>query len=395
MVPQQPSLGSRKYLLTFGRSRAKWILLAGLAVVGSIVAWGRGQLPEREHQAPTAGVSGAGESEGPGGGNAQKTAPDLQLYREVVAEVRAGGDYYNVARQRIPSFGFPIHSPLNWRLPTYAWLFARLPGPLSIQAALVLLSIAALAMAFIAEKRRSGPFGAAFLVLLLFGVVRWSLDGEAFYTQEVWAATLILISLSAYMLNRPTAAIITGCAALMLRELALPYCVAGMTVAVVGRRWKESAGWALGIGLFFCFYAWHIGQVRAQLADIGTAGGTDMGQWLRLGGLDFVLLTERMNGLFFAAPALVLWLYLLGSLMGLASRSDTGSRVACLAAVLYLLAFAVVGRPENFYWGLMYAPLLPWGIVAILNRIVSRDHGRDSNEFSNVAPSGLSSLLVR
>jgi hypothetical protein len=83
---------------------------------------------------------------------------------------------------------------------------------------------------------------------------------------------------------------------------------------------------------------------------------------MRCGGLDFVLLTVRMNSLLFAAPPAALWLFLLVSLIGLAQRSDATSRLCCLAALLYLLAFAFVGRPENFYWGLLYAPLLPWGV---------------------------------
>lgn len=350
------------------RSRATWTLLAALAIVGAVVGWGRGQLPERDPAPVVSEVPLKSQA------SSERTAPDLQLYREVVADVRAGHDYYSVARQKIPSFGFPIHSPLNWRLPTYAWLFALLPGPRWIQAALVFLSLVGLALAFAAEKQRSGPLGATFVVLLLVGVVRWSLDGEAFYTQEAWAATLILISLSAYMLNWPVVAVVAGGAALLFRELAFPYCVAGLTVALLGRRWKESAGWACGIGLFFAYYAWHFVQVRAQLAGLGESGGTDLAQWLRLGGLDFVLLTGRMNGLLFAAPALVLWLYLLASLMGLADRTDPGSRVACLAAVLYLLAFAVIGRQENFYWGLMYAPLLPWGLVAFGQKIARALH---------------------
>jgi len=77
-----------------------------------------------------------------------------------------------------------------------------------------------------------------------------------------------------------------------------------------------------------------------------------------------VLLTARMNSLMFHWPAVLLWLYLVLTLLGLANREDLASRVSCLAALMYLIAFAIVGRPENFYWGLMYAPLLPAGVIA-------------------------------
>jgi len=34
------------------------------------------------------------------------------------------------------------------------------------------------------------------------------------------------------------------------------------------------------------------------------------------------------------------------------------------AAVSYLAAYCLVGMEVNFYWGLLYAPLLPAGIAA-------------------------------
>ena len=326
--------------------------LAGLALVtvaGLALAWNRGQLPQREPTAPTA--------------TANPTAPDLDLYRQVVAEVRGGRPYYAAAREQIPAHGFPIASPLNWRLPTYAWLFALVPGPRWIQAALVLLSIAALAATFVAQKRDGGAAPAIATMLLLVGVVRWALDGDAYLAQEPWAATLIALSLAMHALGGRwrAAAVATGIAALLFRELALPFCGIACLSAAWNRRWRESAGWAAGIVLFFAFFAWHVAQVRAQLTEIAAPGGAGLVQWLRLGGLDFVLLTTRMNGLLFAAPAGVLWLYLLAALAGLAARTDETSRLACFAALAYLLAFAVLGRPENFYWGLLPAPLLAWG----------------------------------
>ena len=77
--------------------------------------------------------------------------PDLALYRDVIRDVRDGQGYYCAVRQRIPQYGFPISSPLNWRLPTYAWLLSRLPGEWAIQAALVGLS-ALVALTFLAKR---------------------------------------------------------------------------------------------------------------------------------------------------------------------------------------------------------------------------------------------------
>jgi uncharacterized membrane protein len=143
-------------------------------------------------------------------------------------------------------------------------------------------------------------------------------------------------------------AVAAGIGALLFRELALPYCLVAGGFAVWNRRWVEAAAWVAGIALFFGFFAWHVGQVKAQLAGTEVAASAGLSQWLRFGGLDFVLLTTRLNSLLFAAPAWLLWQFLLLSLVGLSRSNDESSKIACLTALLYLAAFAVVGRPENF-----------------------------------------------
>jgi hypothetical protein len=343
--------------------RTALVVFAVLALMGMSLGWNLGELPARR------------EASTQPDGQASPTAPDLQLYREVVAAVRGGSNYYDVAHVKIQQHGFPIASPFNWRLPTYAWVFSLLPGPAWIQGALIVLSILALALAFVSESKCSGLRYAAITTFLLFGVVRWAIDGDAYFTQEVWAATLILISISACRLESKIqnpkskiawqlVAISAGLTALAFRELALPYCCVAVAVSLWHRRWWQAAAWTAGIVAFFAFLAWHIGQVQSQLASTeAAAAGGGLAQWLRFGGLDFVLLTTRMNSLLFAAPGWLLWLYVCAGLLGLARRNDAASQLACLAALAYLGAFAIVGRPENFYWGLMAAPLLPWGVA--------------------------------
>ena len=363
------------------------IVWSALLIAGLALGWNMGRLPDREMATMDGPVT-------------QGLAPDLALYSEVIADVRSGRDYYDSAREHIPQNGFPIASPLNWRLPTYAWLLSRLPCCGWIQLTLIALSVAALGLAFAAQSRHHGVGLAAVSTFFLFGVVRWSIDGHAYLAQEPWSATLILISLSAYARGEPrsdlatdetrtntdtassvfhpcpsvaqclvwrTLAVTAGIAALFFRELALPYCLVACAFAGWNRRWLEAVTWAGGIGLFFAFFAWHVSQVQAQLAGTALAASSSLAQWLRFGGLDFVLLTTRMNSLLFAAPGCLLWAYVLVGLIGLAQSRNESSRLACLATLLYLMAFAVVGRPENFYWGLMPAPLLAWGVGGAIN----------------------------
>src|SRR6185295_62508 len=156
-------------------------------------------------------------------------------------------------------------------------------------------------------------------------------------------------------------AVLAGTSALMFRELALSYCGIALLIAAWNRRWLEAAGWSVSIVAFFAFYAWHMNQVHAQLAAAGATASSSLAQWLRFGGLDYVLLTTRMNSIFFHAPGWLLWLYLLTALLGLSRQPSESNHLACLTTLSYLLAFAILGRPENFYWGLLPAPLLACG----------------------------------
>ncbi|MDX1944541.1 MAG: hypothetical protein SFU86_03970 [Pirellulaceae bacterium] len=340
-------------------ARLTLVVYALLAIAGIGLAGHKGRLPHPE----LAAAEDAGNA---------PTAADLQLYREIIAEVRGGADYYEVARQKLPQFGFPISSPFNWRLPTYAWLFASVRDNRWLQGALIALGVGGLGLAFVAERRRSNnPWQSLLVAGLLFGVFRWTFDGEAYLAQEVWAGVLLMISLAAQFLageDSPPArsrwivlSVLAGTAALLIRELALPYCLLAGVLAAGRRRWWEAAGWIAGILAFGLFLAWHIGQVQHQQAGASGDTAAGLGQWLRFGGLDFVLLTTRMNSLGFTAPAMLLWLYVLAAAVGSSRQTDSASRLGCLAAQGYLLAFAVVGRPENFYWGLLAAPFLAWG----------------------------------
>ena len=55
-------------------------------------------------------------------------------------------------------------------------------------------------------------------------------------------------------------------------------------------------------------------------------------------------------------------LVLLGSLLGLISaRSPWTDRIAA-TTILFLALFMALGRPDNYYWGMIVAPLLVMGL---------------------------------
>lgn len=357
-------LSNRCFDISPRQAQGMLVLLAAAAFLGGVYSWDKGKLPVRGDmgETPATGADVVSSSTG------EDAAPDLQLYRDVVAKVRRGENYYAAAKPELLKHGFPIHSTFNWRLPTYAWLFALLPGPGAIQGLLVILAAAGLALHFQAELTARGIGAAVVSSLLLIGVVKWSLDGLAFYTQEIWAAVLVLISASTFGRKETAWRIVSisaGILALLFRELALPFCFWGAAFAAWNRRWHDAAAWTSGIVLFCAFLYWHSRQVAAHLTPqdlVGAGGG--ISQWLQFGGLDFVLLTARLNGLLFTAPGPILFLYLLLALLGLATTRDERLTLQLLAAGSYLAAFCMIGMTVNFYWGLLYAPLLPAGVAA-------------------------------
>src|SRR5688572_5682998 len=100
-------------------ARAALSVIALLAISGAVLGWNRGQLPH--------GASRRAAEDALNASYAAPTGVDLQLYEQVIADVRGGRGYYAVAGEKLPQFGFPTSSPFNWRLPTYAWLLAMLP----------------------------------------------------------------------------------------------------------------------------------------------------------------------------------------------------------------------------------------------------------------------------
>jgi hypothetical protein len=304
---------------------------------------------------------------------------DYELYRDIICDVRQGENFYHASHVRLREMGGRLGSVFNWRLPTYAYLGALLPSDRAVQIAVLAFSGLALVLAGFAEVREQGPLRAVALVVLLAAVLRWNCEGLAFYAQEMWVAVLFTISLSAtakadqarerqgtarsIAIGWTVLAVGSGWLALLCRELALPYCVAAGVVAWSYRRRGEAAAWLAGCGVFLVLLAWHSSAVLAQLTDLERSSSAGAWEWIVVGGMGTLLMTARMNSFLYVAPNWLLVVYVFAALVGLADSPRRHCTLAAVAALLYLAAFCVVGLDINFYWGLMYAPLLPFGII--------------------------------
>jgi hypothetical protein len=307
----------------------------------------------------TVGCLWAALSPKPTSGLPEADGSDLRVYRRIIERVHAGEDYYDAAGSELRAGGYPTGAMFNWRTPTYAWVLGMLPALVWGQIALVMLALLTTCLAFVTLLRQVGLFMALAATILLWGAFHWCVDGEAYLSQELWSGILLGLSVAAYAIDRRRLGTAAGLGALFFRELALPYVVLTLTLACWQRRRKEAAVLFGGLMLYGLLLLFHGVQVSRHVLPTDRLPGS----WIQFGGLAFLLQTCRMNAFLFSAPAWVSALYLPLSLLGLAGwKGETGLRLS-LTAVVYIAAFAVVGQPFNDYWGLLYAPLLPFGLA--------------------------------
>jgi hypothetical protein len=285
---------------------------------------------------------------------------DLRLYRTIVEHVRAGEDYYEAAGHELRAVGYPTGSIFNWRPPLYAWVFSLFPTLVWAQAVVAMFAALALILSSTVLYRDGGIGWAVAGLFPLIGALHWSIDGDAFLSQEFCSGMLITLSVCAYAYARWRAGLAIGLLALFFRELALPYCLIALVLARRERRRAEIVAWLFGLTLYAIYMMVHITAVARQILPDDRMPAS----WLQFGGPAFLLLTCRMNAYLFNAPLWLSALYLPLALLGLSAWSGAIGMRLGLTASAYVAAFAVVGQPFNDYWGLMYAPLLSFGFAA-------------------------------
>jgi hypothetical protein len=307
-----------------------------LAILGLVTG------AERERPAPGSGPTDLGLY----AYAAEAGAHPRTWHRDVVAEQRREG--------------YELKPFLVVRPPALSFLLAALKTDPLRRLALAALALGSLA-AWWSRLGREGvsPLPRTFdLVALVSGALP-AAAAAAPYLHEVWAGLLVSLSLALRRDDRFGAAVAAGLAAALIRELAAPYLAVMAAIALVERRPREAAAWTFALCLFAAALAWHAHAVDALVLPEDRAGGG----WLALSGWPFVLHAAQWNAALAVAPAWVAALLVPAALAGAATwDSPLGRRLAAVLAA-YVLAFTALGRPENFYWGLMFAPLLPLGLA--------------------------------
>ena len=285
---------------------------------------------------------------------------DLGLYAYAVRAAADPSSYYAhvIAEQRRE--GYQLKPFVTVRPPALSFLLAALGTETLRRLAIAALALASLAAWWVRLGREAvAPLPRALDVIALATGALTAIAPQAPYMHEVWAGLLISLSLALRSETRFTAAVAAGLAAALVRELAVPYLAVMMATALLGRHWREAAGWALAILLFAAALVLHAHSVDALVLPSDHAGAG----WRKVSGWPFVLHAAQWNAVLAVSPARVTAIAVPVALAGAATWASSLGRRLAATLVAYALAFAVIGRPENFYWGLMFAPLLPLGFA--------------------------------
>jgi hypothetical protein len=293
-------------------------------------------------------------------GNAQEDVADVLLYDRIVADVRAGRDYHEAAADAQRAGDYPLRPFVTMRLPTLAWVQAALPGRAASTILLHLLIVgAAAAWAWRLRSLGARPTQVAIGALLVLAGSTTLRLPELLSWHEGWAALLVALSLAVRGERRFGLAIALGLAAVLIREHAVVYPAMMAAAALLSRRSREAACWSAAIALFALFLLWHAGQVLAvTLPTDGASPG-----WASGGGWSFVVTMIQLTGPLRLFPQPLAALLVPLAMLGWAGwRTAIGARAALMLAA-YLLAFALFGRIDNFYWGFLVAPLILLGLL--------------------------------
>lgn len=285
--------------------------------------------------------------------------PDLTLYRKITERVANGEDYYSAAARELRSGNYPLKPFVTFRLPTMAHLGAAL-GP----SAMLLLLYGVMAVTLLAWWRRlDGVFddpGRRLTGIMLIGAgMAVGFSGQYVGLHDLWSGILIALSIALHRDNRAWPAIMIAGLALFIRELALPFVLLMGAFALYRRNWREVAGWTLLVLAFGLVLFLHMRCVAAVVlpSDPSSPGWTSLSGWSGF----LRMMTE--TGPFRGFPHWIAIIATILALFGWASWKSITGLFCMLFFGGYALIFMVLGRPDNFYWGLMVAPTLLLGLA--------------------------------
>lgn len=352
VTPRAPLwLASASRYAGISKTRARIVLASLIALIVVMTPFRSFEPPQPLSPAELAAAEKIGRGE-----------TDLALYEAIVDAVRHGGDYYIVTADALrASPGYPLRPFVTFRPPLLAEVQAHLP------AAYVFLLLWGLVAAtwYTWTSRLSvalpDPVVRGIAALLLLGGLAVSVQPALIASHEVWAALLIAWSLALRRPGRWVEAISLAVIAMLIRETAALYVVVMAAIAWIEGERREAAGWVVALGVFAVALAAHalaVSQV-VRVTDPASDG------WAGLSGLEFFAVTLKHATVLEVFPFVAVAPVIALALFGWTAWRDPLATRMTVMLVGYGFLIALFARHNNFYWGLMAAPVFLAGLVFV------------------------------
>lgn len=308
------------------------------------------------------------------------TVTNVALYNAVVDKMIDGKSYYEAIDESQAVRGFPTRPFPTVREPALATVESWLGGSRPMRYVLLLL-LTTMGLVTIVRLRSVATSLASWVASSTLAVVSPVLffNSESVDLNEYWAGLLVALALACLSATRWRVSIVLAFMAVLVRELALPLLGA---IAVYEFLWgnrRRAAAWVAATVAFAVVLAIHAVNVENSVAPstVHSPG------WIKFGGWPFFVDSVRYSSLMAVMPVAVAAIAVPLAMLGWLSRhGDFADRVTMVLAA-YALAFMVVGRPGNFYWGMLFVVVLMPGIAFSpsalmgLYRAVRRPNVRD------------------
>jgi hypothetical protein len=327
--------------------------LALLALVMAALAWSvQATAPPLSPKADAATNTPSPNEAGLGSG-------DLALYARIAARVAAGENYYAAAMDEQRAQDYPTRPFVAVRLPTLALLDAAAGLTAMRIVAGGLLVAVMLALQFRLNGAALASERIAAQVMLLLGGATAFVVPQVGLIHEVFTGLLLTLALLLYRSERWWPSMIAAALALAVRELAVPFVLLWLALALASARWREAVGVAVLLALFSLGMGAHYLAVEAgRLASDPASQG-----WMGLAGYGLPL-----SALIRLTPLALLPPILAGPLavLPLLGWVGLGGRLGLFASLWFagfLTGIALFARPDNFYWTQMVLPAYAIGLA--------------------------------
>ena len=324
--------------------------------------WSRG--PAILVLALLAGLIGLGLACGSAGvqaqSNDQEEHSDSALYSAVIDRVQRGESYYSAAAGEQRERGYPLRPVMTVRLPTLAYVAAAFGGAAQATVGLVALgAVTAALMIFRLKRISSGRIVWWSAMTLTFISSAALFRPSLVVLHEVWSALFIMLAMVVRSRKYPCLSVLCGLFAVAIRETAIPVVLIMALFAWQEGKSREFRAWIVAMGIFVLGYAAHYAMVISNT----TATGVESKGWLEFGGWPFVLGMVRFSSILAGLPPWLTALIVPLAIVGWASRrGEIPARVTVLL-ITFVGAFSIIGRPENWYWGLLYVAFIGAGLA--------------------------------